>query len=204
MLKISNLRKQHEKGHHWPVEKKIEAVSIYLAVGNMRIVAGATGVDYQLLRLWKTQPWWKEYEYEVKNARRSDVNTKMSKLIDKSLEVVSDRLENGEMILNNKTGELMRKPVNMKDATKVTVDLLTRQAALDKMQIEESGLQQKESIQDTLKALAEEFAKFNGTKKSSEVIDAEDVSFKEPTELPDEEEEVLDNPLIPGDPKETW
>lgn len=49
-----------------------------------------------------------------------------------------------------------------------------------------------ESIQDTLKQLADEFAKFNGTKKPAEVIEAEDVEFKETENaLHDEREEGL-------------
>lgn len=196
MLKISNLHKKHEKNTLWPMEKKIEAVTAYLATGNMRIVSAAIGVDYQLCRFWKTQQWWKEYEYEIKNAKRSDTNNKFTKIIDKSLEIVADRLENGEMILNNKTGELMRKPIGIKDAIKVTTDIFNHQLALDKVKQDESSLQKQESIQDTLKQLADEFAKFNGTKKPAEIIEAEDVEFKENDHsIHEEREEGLQDPI---------
>lgn len=209
MLKISNLNKQHTPGTTWPMEKRIEAVTQYLAVGNMRIVSAVTGVPYQLLRLWKTQQWWKEYEFEIKNAKRSDTKTKFSKLIDKSLDIIADRLENGEMILNNKTGELVRKPVSMKDTLKVTTDLLVQTNVIDKTAIDESGLQQQESIQDTLQQLANEFAKFNGTKKPAEVIEAEDVEFKETDDGESETLQEMQSDKTSGlfptsDPKEQW
>lgn len=206
MLKVSNLNKQHTPGTHWPMEKKIEAVTVYLQVGNMRIVSGATGVPYQLLRLWKTQPWWREYEFEIKNAKRSDTNTKLTKIIDKSIAILEDRLENGEVVLNNKTGELIRKPVSMKDTLSVTRELFNQQTALDKQKIDESSLQQQESIQDTLKQLAEEFAKFNGTKKP-QLIDVEDVEFKEAEDAQIENTEPINSEqTINGidDPKGTW
>lgn len=178
MLKLSNLNKKHEYKTHWPEEKKLEAVTTYLAVGNMRIVSATTGVGYQLLRAWKGQPWWKEYEYEIKNTRRSAVNDKLSKIVDKTLIMVEDRLENGDLVLNNKTGELIRKPVALRDISKLANDMMERQEKLEKLKIDESELQQKETMQDTLKLLAEEFAKFNGTRKK-EIIDVTDVTVKD-------------------------
>jgi transposase-like protein len=208
MLKVSNLNKKHEYRTHWPMEKKIEAITQYLAVGNMRIVSAVTGVDYALLRAWKGQPWWKEYEFEIRNAKRSDTNSKLSKIIDKSLAIVEDRLENGEIILNNKTGELIRKPVTLKDTLKVTTDLFNQQAAFEKQKIDESALQQQDSIQDTLKQLAEEFAKFN-IKSKPQYIEVQDVEFKETEDaLPETLQEMQPDEvtgLFPTEnPQEGW
>lgn len=186
MLKISNLNRKHESGTQWPMEKRVEVVTQYLALGNMRIVSASTGVPYSLIRAWKALPWWKEYEYEIRNTKRSETNNKLSKIIDKSLTIVEDRLENGEIILNNKTGELIRKPVSLKDTLKVTTDLFNQQAAFDKQKIEESTTQQQDTIQDTLKQLAQEFAKFNGSKRP-QIIEVEDIKFKETSDAVHEE-----------------
>lgn len=208
MLKISNLNKKHTEYTQWPMEKRIEVITQYLAIGNMRIVSAATGVPYSLIRAWKALPWWKEYEYEIKNAKRSDTNNKLSKIIEKSLAIVEDRLENGEIILNNKTGELIRKPVSLKDTLKVSTDLFNQQTQLEKQKIDESSLQQQDTIQDTLKHLALEFAKFNGTKKPQITIEAEDVEFKEAEELDEsliEASEIIEQNINGiDDPKGTW
>ena len=111
MLKISNLNKPHIPNHNYPEEKKIEAITAYLTTGNLRITAAMTGIGYQLLCTWKTKQWWKEYEYEIKNAKRNETKDKLSKIVDKTLVMLEDRLDNGEIVLNNKTGELIRKPV---------------------------------------------------------------------------------------------
>ena len=201
MLKISNLTKKHEYNQPYSEEQKIAAVTAYLAVGNMRIVSGATGIAYGLLRIWKTKPWWKEYEYEIKNAKRSETKDKLSKIVDKSLALIEDRLENGEMVLNNKTGKLVRKPVALRDISKLTNDMLERQEKLDKQKLDESALQTQETMADTLKLLAAEFAKFNGSKKK-EIIDVTDVTEVQENALHEEgwyEGLQTGIPEVPGD-----
>jgi hypothetical protein len=102
------------------------------------------------------------------------MNTKLSKIVDKSLSVIEDRLENGDIILNNKTGDLIRKPVSLKDANSVTKDLLAHQIRVEeltnKMEV------QKETVADQLKLLAQEFSKWS---RKLVQTNATDVLFKE-------------------------
>jgi len=151
----------HKPGYKFPVEKRIEVVTKWLALGNMRLVSELTGVSYQLCRMWKGQPWWDELVAEVKASRVIQTDNKLSRIVDKSLDTIADRLENGDVVFNQKTGEVVRKEVSLKDATKVATDLLTRQAVLHKQEQEQTQVQQSISIQDQLKMLADEFAKFN-------------------------------------------
>ena len=88
----------------------------------------------------------------------------------------SNRLENGEIVLNNKTGELIRKPVAMKDAAKVATDFMTRQQVLRKDETEKPQVSQ-QSVTDQLAALAMEFAKWQ--KVSSAKTEAIDIESKE-------------------------
>ena len=152
----------HKPGYKFNVEKRIEVVTKYLALGNMRLVAELTGVSHQLCRLWKTQPWWKEMEDEIKASRTLQLDNKLSKIVDKSLETIADRLENGDVVFNQKTGQVVRKEVSLKDATKVATDLLTRQAVIQKQEDDRVVQKDNGTIQDQLKLLAAEFAKFNG------------------------------------------
>lgn len=151
----------HKPGYKFPVEKRIEVVTKWLAIGNMREVSELTGVSYQLCRMWKREPWWKEIEEEVIAARSRSLDTKLSRIVDKSLATIQDRLEHGDVVFNQKTGEVVRKEVSLKDATKVATDLLTRQAVIQKQEKEVVTQQNTGSIQDQLKMLAMEFAKFN-------------------------------------------
>jgi transposase-like protein len=169
-LKLSNLRRKHVKNTTWPKEKKIQAVAQYLALGNMKLVEATTGVSHTLLRQWKMQPWWKEYEIEIRATENVKLDTKLSAIVEKSLETIQDRLENGEVFYNQKTGALERKPVVMKDAAKVATDLLTKRELLRGNATQRTD-QTAIPVQDQLKLLAQEFARMTG----KEIIDVQAV-----------------------------
>ena len=160
-LKLGNLKRSSDDKTNYPVEKKIEAVTHYMLLGNMRQVSVLTGIAYSTLRLWKTNAWWKDLEAEIKAARRMQVNTKLSKIVDKALEAVEDRLDNGDIRFNPKTNELERVPVSALTATKITTDLMQRQEALEKVSLAEVEHQQTQTIADQLQFLATQFAAFN-------------------------------------------
>ena len=153
---------KHKPGYKFPIEKRIEVVTKWLALGNMRLVSELTGVSYQLCRMWKREPWWPELINEVKSSRNAEVNTKLSKLVDRSLEMISDRLHNGDFIWNQKTGEVVRKEVSLRDVNVVAKDLINHQINLEKLKNDEVKVEDQKSIQDQLKLLANEFAKLNG------------------------------------------
>jgi transposase-like protein len=175
-LKITNLNRPSNSKKNYPIEKKIEAVTQYLALGNLKQVAAITGVSYPNIKLWKSQDWWKELEVEIKAARRLQTNSKLSKIVDKALATVEDRIENGDIVFNRKTNELERIPVSALTATKVANDLMQRQEALEKISVAEIQQDKTQTIQDQLKLLADEFAKFNTKRtinvQATEVIDA--------------------------------
>lgn len=170
----------------WPLEKKIEVVTQYLVLGNLKLVAATTGVDYGVIRQWRIQPWWKDLEVEIRATQNIELDNKLSKIVERSMAVTLDRLENGEHVLNNKTGELIRKPVAMKDAAKVASDFMSRQALLRKEDRQEDQVTQV-AVADQLKTLAAEFAKW-ATKKAQN-SEAVDIEVKEVEDAISEERE---------------
>lgn len=172
-LKLTNLSKKHVRNTTWPKEKKIQVVAQWLALGNLRLVAATTGVSYGMVRQWKLQPWWKEYETEIRNMENIKLDSGMTKIVERSLEVIQDRLENGDHVLNNKTGVIERRPVNMRDASRVANELLTKRELLRGNATSRSEAQQV-PIQEQLKTLAAEFAKMTKIGKG-EIIDVETV-----------------------------
>lgn len=163
----------HEFKHKYPVEKRIEVVTKTLALGNMRLVSELTGVSYQLIRQWKLQPWWSELVDEIRASRNSALDTKLSRLVDKSLETVADRLDHGNLVMD-KRGELIRKPLSALEANKIAVDMLTQETNVQKRQMAETQGMQAASMADMIAQLAKEFAKFN-TNRTVSVIN-QDVS----------------------------
>lgn len=178
-LKLTNLNRKHVKNTNWPKEKKIQAVTHWLALGSLKLVEAGTGVSYGVLKQWRIQPWWKEYEREIQAAENVKLDSDLTKIVERSLEAVADRLEHGEVFYDQKTGQIKRKPVIMRDAAKVATELLTKRELLRgnaTARTEQTAI----PMAEQLKALALEFARMTGH-TPPEPIDVEvtDVTPKE-------------------------
>lgn len=171
-----------ETNRSWSDAQKLEAIQSYLVLGNLALTSRLLGIPEVTLRVWKTKDWWKDQVAELKAQEKFELSAKMKKIVNASLAVVEDRLENGDFQFDQKTGQTVRKPVNMKDAHKVAVDLQQRQEMLEKTAIEE--VQQDSSVEDKLLKLAEKFADM-ATKKIDQrvsehrTIDVSDAIVKE-------------------------
>lgn len=169
-LRVSKFDKGLERGRYtW--EKKYATVAIYLKSGSLRETERQSGVPTFTLENWRKSSWWDNLVAEIQKEEHAVKNTKLSQIINKALGVVEDRLENGELILNNKTGKLVRKPVSIRDATRAAGELMQRQESLNKAHAIDEV--QKQTVDETLKFLANEFAKM--VNKKPEVIDLEEV-----------------------------
>ena len=186
----------HKK--NWSEAKKVEVVTTYLALGKAPMTEAVTGVPRQTIRIWKMQPWWKDLEREIRNEEDGELDAKLSRIIDKSLDAISERLDNGEFLLDSRTGSIKRVPVKMRDAARVTTELLDKRNLI---RGKPTSITEKISTTDILQKLAAEFAGF--VRKQSEkviegeVIDALHVEWK--TGLSEGESEVQ---LSPSDQEE--
>lgn len=174
-LKISKVNIPHAKNATWPIEKKIEAVTTWLALGSLKQTAAVIGVSHGIVKNWKLTPWWKDLQDEIIASRRVVQANKLSKIVDKSLDVIDDRLENGDFVYNSKSGEIHRKPVALRDATTAANALMQRAAIIEKLNRDEQVAETTVTIQEQLANLALEFAKFNKRDNSK----AETIEFKE-------------------------
>jgi hypothetical protein len=169
---------KHGKNSQYPIEKKIEAVSTFLVLGNLAHTAASVGVSLSLVKQWKAQPWWKDLELEIAASKRIAASAKLGAIVEKSLDVIDDRLSNGDFVYDGKSGEVVRKPVSMRDAGNVANSLMQRQAIIEKLTRDETVVETTVSIQEQLKGLAAEFAKFNNRHKTQAI----DVAYEEITD----------------------
>ena len=162
-----NKKKGDIKQAQYSDKQRYEAVITYLALGNMAIVADATGIPHDTLRHWKMQPWWKDLEQQAREQKRLQISGKLSRVIEKAAKVVEDRLEHGDYRIN-KNGDLLRIPVNAKTAGDILTKSIDKQVLLDK--IEEVPETKEEAVLDRLESIAkrlQEAAKL----KTPQVID---------------------------------
>jgi len=162
----------------WSDKQKIEAVQSYLLLGNLALTSRILKIPEITLRVWKTTEWWKNVVDDLRQQESMEMSGRLRKIVDASLVAVEDRLLNGDLMYDNKTGQMVRKPVNMRDAHKVAVDLMDKKKLLDKEALEGPQEQQDD---DRLLKLAEKFASLvqAKTEKPVEIIDVEDVEIKE-------------------------
>ncbi len=157
----------HKK--NWSEAKKVEVVTTYLALGKAPMVEAVTGVPRQTIRIWKMQQWWKDLEREIRNEEDGELDAKLSRIIDKSLDAVSERLDNGEFILDSRSGHIKRVPVKMRDAQRVSSELLDKRNLI---RGKPTSITEKVSVEDVVRKLAEQFAEFV-RKPTEKVIEGE-------------------------------
>jgi hypothetical protein len=148
-----------------PVEVRLKVVEEWLVFGNLKQVATRNEIDYSTIKRWKTQPWWKEFEDELLAQRRIGTQNRIGAIVDVGLEVVQDRLENGEFFVT-KQGEVARRPVGLRDASAAVNGLMQRQSILEKQTAARGNTEATKSIEQQLAFLADEFAKFNNRSKA--------------------------------------
>lgn len=171
------------KKHHWSDKKKIEVVTSYLALGKAPMVEAVTGVPSQTIRIWKMQQWWKDLTKEIQMSEDQELDGKLSKVIDRSIDVINDRLASGDFILDSRTGTIKRVPVKMRDAHRVTTDLLDKRNVL---RGKPTSITERISTEDVLKKLAQQFEEFTKFKKTR-LIEGEtiDLSLAGPSDSED-------------------
>ena len=168
--RIRKERKDPVTGN-WNEGTRYRVCKNILLFQNKRLVAEASGVPLMTIQNWERQDWWEPLKLEVKKEQRAILANKMSGIVDKALEITADRLEHGDHILVQKTGEVVRKPVPLREAAKVVNDMVAQKMKLEKE--DDFSDVEKGTVQDALKMLAQEFAKFNKKSKPTEVIDVE-------------------------------
>lgn len=156
-----------EKGIY-PEEKRIEAATVFAATGSFEKTAELTKVPEGTIRSWRKTDWFMALIDEVRNENNDAIDAKFNEIIDKALDSVIDRLDNGDFCIHPKTGELVRRPIGAKDLS------LVQAINIDKRQLLR-GLptSRTESLgsPDKLEKLAEAFIKLASMKQEPKLLE---------------------------------
>lgn len=144
----------------WTEKTKNEVIHTYLVTGNLALTARIMDVPEETIRYWRKQDWWDDSVREIRHSGKVELSSKMKKIVEASIAVIEDRIVNGDFVFDQKTGAVVRKPVNLKDVHKVAIDMVDRQGALE--QEADGGVSSNESknIASSLEKLAEAFKTF--------------------------------------------
>ena len=156
--------KAHEPGH-WSQRKRLEAVTTYLACGSPSLTATQINVPYETLQSWRKQDWWKEYTNELQNTDNDRLDSKLSKALDKAIEQINDRIENGDFVFDQKTGKVKQVPVKLRDLNSAMNTFIDKRQLLRK---QPTKIIEQQTTQNQLQELAKQFAQFVTGKQTEE------------------------------------
>lgn len=156
------------EGTHWHSEgKREQAVTAFLATGSLKLASELSNVPYGTIRQWKTQDWWPDLELRIKAEADDELDIKLTRNINKVVEKINDRLENGDIFYNPVTGEVGRKEIGAKDlGILLSIHAEKRDLIRNKKQIRSDTT----SINQRLDKIADEVRKLAG---GSKVIEGE-------------------------------
>jgi len=159
--------KPHEPGH-WPERKKVEAVTTYLATGSLVQTAKIINVPTETVKAWKKSDWWKEMVGDIQSGEGQVADNKMSKVIDKTLDMLVTRLEDGDFQYDQKTGRLVKVPLKARDLERIASGLFDKRQLIRKQptNIKEDDLNSAARLLN----LAKQFAEFAGQKPKEEKL----------------------------------
>ncbi len=173
---VDKPRNSTNSSEQWSTKQKFEAVALYKLLGNLVEVAAQTRIPVQTLRQWHIKDWWKDYELELAQGARSKLTSKLERIRDRAIAVVEDRLEHGDYVFDQKTGQISRKPVNAAVAGKILTDTVDKSILIDKLNQENKTAMSIDKMSDRINTLYETFGKLarKGSQKPlGDVIDAE-------------------------------
>lgn len=170
-------RTSQNKWQRWYTDReKLEAAKLYLITGNQATTAASLGIHKNTFNIWVNSQWFKELCAQIKSEGTIQLTNKLRTIASKALDVTMDRLENGEYIYDQKTGNMIRKPVQARDAHKIAVDFLEQSNKQEATLVREVT---NDAVSGRLNQLAEAFSAMAG--KTTRV---EQIEVIEPVALP--------------------
>ena len=165
----------------WSEKKKLETVTTYLALGNLNETARVVNVPIATLRTWKSSPWWKELVESIQSGEGQRTDNKMSKIIDRALDLIVERMESGDYQYDQKTGRMVKVPLKARDLERISSGLFDKRTLIRR----ESLVTKTEELNqaERLVNLAKEFAKLTGQKVEKERVVNEHIEGEWQTEL---------------------
>lgn len=156
-------------GNAWSDQKKIEVATAHCMGLKAPMIEAATGVPKQTIRHWRLQDWFKDLISEIQREEDNEVDAKFTRIVNKSLDAIIDRLENGDFMFNSKENKFVRKPLVARDINRIADTMFDKRNLIRGKPTSISAKQ--EQITDRLSKLALEFERFVKAKEiKGEVI----------------------------------
>ena len=133
------------------------AAQLYAVVGNFKKVSRQTGIPDTTLLYWRDNKdeWVTMYE-QIRAEKRDELDAHFTSILDKAMEGLQDRLQNGDEYFDAKTGQHYRKKVSARDLVIVGGSVFDKRQILNNQPTSVRGTV---SAEDRLKELAKVLTK---------------------------------------------
>jgi hypothetical protein len=182
-IKREKHRTDGTKHNHgwWPEEKKLEVATLFAALGSVGKVASLTKVPKNTVQRWTQEEWFLQTITRVRREENLQTDAKLSKIVDKALDKLMDRIETGDYVYDIKRGVAVQMPVSSRDLALVTG------VVFDKRQLlrgEATKITAATNSEEHLKVLARKFEEY--VQAREKVIEAPTTELLELQEKEDE------------------
>lgn len=152
----------------WADKIKTQAVALYIATGSPSTVAKELNVPYNTITTWQATQWWKDAIKASQQENLDKVDVKLTKAIDKALDQIMDRLEQGEYIWDPKTGRVKQMPAKLRDLNTAFSSLMDKRQLIRK---QPTKIIEQQSTAAQLQDLAKQFSAFVTGRTKGETFD---------------------------------
>lgn len=149
---------------YYTIEKKTDAATLYCVYGDVNEVSKILDIPLSVLREWKEEPWWIEIQKKVFVEQNDRLSARISTVLDKAVDQISDRLDHGDTTYNPKTGEVTRKPVEARVLASL-FETLSHQRRITRG--EPTAISSKIGTDNRLEKLEQAFLRFS---KATEIV----------------------------------
>jgi hypothetical protein len=153
----------------WHQKVKDKAVELYLSNGSLAQTARDLNVPYETMLNWKQSDWWKDKVKALQSEEHDRLDVKLTKALDLALTNVADRIENGDVIIDPRTGQARRVDAKLRDLTTAFNTIMDKRQILRK---QPTKIIEQATTATHLQNLADQFAQFvTGKIKKEKQID---------------------------------
>jgi hypothetical protein len=183
-----------EKRHNqkwWPEKIRTDAATLWAATRNIETVSKLTKVPAPLIREWQSEPWFQNIVSRVVKDHNDVLDQALTSVIHKCVEQIQERLLEGDVKINLRTGDRYQVPVDARALASVMGTIF------DKRQLvrgEATSRTETVSADKRLAQLQQEFIKFSqATQIEGEKVNADK---EDPVPEKDETDQGQSAPLL--------
>lgn len=159
---------KHVAKSGWDEDDRNRAVAVYKSIGNLAKTARITGIPERTLHTWVKADWWSEKVKQLRAEDTAELEQAYTDIAKSAAEVSKERLTNGDFVLT-RDGQLVRKPVSLRDASIAGGIALSKRKELS----DEPQREQELGTAERLIKLVEQFARFANAKQIDGVLERE-------------------------------